>query len=466
MNYPLPTRPWSIAHRGASAYARANTLAAFRKAADLGADMWEVDFRVTADGAVVAFHDAELADGRTLNSLTRAELARSDPDIPDMEQVIGLAAELGAGLYADIKDAETAVPLLRAVQAAEIAPVILGAFDTSVVDTLREAGSRLPVAALVPIGADPHAHAKDADIIHLCWERLDHPEDTLTPDLFLRAFRDGKQIVLWHEEEPARMRALRDRPVTGICSDRPELVHPYVPTRGQPKGIVSHRGANKIAPENTLPALECALAAGFHIEVDLHLTADGEVVVIHDPLLERTTTGTGPVCDQTLAALRDLDAGIWLDPFFAGTRIPTLGEVFDLLDKYDGRAYLELKSAPPAPVLERVKAAGLLDRVFFWSFERQFLKDLRVLSSDARIMSRRQDYATLEECIDDYAADIVEFLPNDDALEIAALRDSGIQTMVAYNGDDEAVFARIQALQPDLVNLDQPFAFVRLLGRG
>lgn len=462
----IPSRPFSIAHRGASAYAPANTMAAFRKAAELGADMWEVDIRISADGVPVVHHDATLASGDVVCETSREALRAQIPECPDLSEVVALAAELGAGIYADIKDAAAALPTLHLLQDGAIAPVIIGAFSTDIVQMLKKAGSTYPIASLVPIGADPHIHAADGDVIHLCWEHLPAPEETLTPELFARAFRDGKQVVLWHEEDPARMAVIRTKPVTGICSDMPELVNPFCPPSEYPFGIVCHRGANSIAPENTLPALECALAAGFYfIELDLHITADGEIVVIHDPMLDRTTDGKGPVTERTLADLRALDAGAWFDPFFAGTRIPTLEDVLVLLQRYGGRAYLELKSAPPAPVLERIKRAGLIDRVFFWSFNREFLVTLRRLSTSAQIMARREDYPSLEETIADFDANIVEFRPTACALEIASLRGSSVTSMVAYMGGDIKMFAHLIALRPDLFNLNQPFAFAREVGR-
>lgn len=458
----LPHRPYSIAHRGASAYAPANTLAAFRKAVELGADMWEVDIRATSDGKPVVHHDATLADGTVLAELSREELRSHMPECPDLGEVVALAAQMGVGIYADIKDAKAALPTLFLLQDAAIQPVIIGAFNTEIVDTLKEAGSKYPVSALVAPGVDPHVHAADADVIHLCWEHLEAPQDKLTTDLFLRAFRDGKQVALWHEEDPIRMNAIRTKPVIGICSDRPEMVNPFRPPASYPFGITCHRGANRIAPENSLPALECALAAGFdYIEVDLHITADDKIVVIHDPLLDRTTNGSGAVSEQTLEQLRALDAGTWFDPFFAGCRIPTLDEVLALLRRYDGRAYLELKSAPPKPVLEQVIRAGMLDRVFFWSFNRDFLTELRLLSAEARIMARREDYPSLEDALSDYDADLIEFRPDAEVHEIAALRGSTVRTMVAYMGSDPKVFDHILSLRPDLFNLNHPFTFSR-----
>ena len=460
METPFPLRPLSIAHRGASAYAPGNTIQAFRKAAILGADMWEVDIRATLDGVPVVFHDAALADGQLVATLTRDELRELCPECPDLAEVIALAVEESTGIYADIKDKDAALAAYDLLSDAKVSPVIIGAFDPEIVRLLNDAGSSYPVAGLVPVGVDPHEHARDADVIHLCWEHMDRPQDGLSHEFFLRAFSDGKGVVLWHEEDPARMTDLRTKPVIGICSDMPELVKPFLPSAEYPFGIVCHRGANKIAPENTLPALECALAAGFsHIEVDLHVTTDGHIVVIHDTTLQRTTSGEGTVAGKTLEELRTLDAGSWFDPFFDGTKIPMLTEVLDLLERYDGKAYLELKSAPPGPVLDMVVNRGLLDRVFFWSFNRDYLVELRRICPEATIMSRRMDYPTLGEALRDYDADIIEFRPDDDPMELASLRGSAVRTMIAYSGGQQDIFDRMIDMRPDMFNLDQPFEF-------
>ena len=76
-------------------------------------------------------------------------------------------------------------------------------------------------------------------------------------------------------------------------------------------------------------------------------------------------------------------------------------------------------------------------------------------------MARRMDYPTLEETMTDFDANIIEFRPGDDPLEIAALRGSGLQSMVAYNGNDEEVFGQLLCMKPDLFNLNRPFEFTR-----
>ncbi len=92
----------------------------------------------------------------------------------------------------------------------------------------------------------------------------------------------------------------------------------------------AHRGASHEAPANTLAAFLLAAELGADgIELDVHLSRDGEIVVIHDFDLQATTDGQGPVGARTLAELKELDAGGWFDPVFAGEQIPTLQEVID-----------------------------------------------------------------------------------------------------------------------------------------
>jgi len=96
--------------------------------------------------------------------------------------------------------------------------------------------------------------------------------------------------------------------------------------------IYGHRGASAYAPENTLAAFRLALTQGADgIELDAKLSADREVVVIHDQTVDRTTDGRGRVNALELNALKKLDAGAWKGPAFQGETIPTLAEVFETL---------------------------------------------------------------------------------------------------------------------------------------
>jgi glycerophosphoryl diester phosphodiesterase len=128
----------------------------------------------------------------------------------------------------------------------------------------------------------------------------------------------------------------------------------------------AHRGDQKAAPENTIPAFESAVRKkAAQIELDVHLSKDGELVIIHDATLNRTTDGTGPVADRTLAELRALDAGSWFSPAFAGTKIPTLREALDVIP-HDILVNVHLKNAPgvAAGSAKLIAAMERLDHCF------------------------------------------------------------------------------------------------------
>lgn len=93
--------------------------------------------------------------------------------------------------------------------------------------------------------------------------------------------------------------------------------------------IIAHRGDRVHAPENTLPAFELALQSGAAmLELDLTLSKDREIVIIHDETLDRTTNGKGKISDCTLSELKSLDAGSWFGEDFKGVQIPTLRDLF------------------------------------------------------------------------------------------------------------------------------------------
>ncbi len=147
--------------------------------------------------------------------------------------------------------------------------------------------------------------------------------------------------------------------------------------------VVAHRGNSSVAPQNTLAALESAWRAQAHaVEIDVQLSADGEVVVIHDDTVDATTDGTGAVGAMSLADLRALDAGVTFSTAYAGQRVPTFAEVLGLLAARPGTdLLLELKASWAADdarrVTDAVDAAGLADRVVVQSFHPETVAALR-----------------------------------------------------------------------------------------
>jgi len=109
--------------------------------------------------------------------------------------------------------------------------------------------------------------------------------------------------------------------------------------------IFAHRGASAYAPENTWAAFQKAMemnAGG--IEIDVHLSKDGHVVICHDEKVDRVSNGTGLVKDKTLDELKSLDFGSWFGKEFAGEQILTLDEFLKLIEDWDGILNVELKS--------------------------------------------------------------------------------------------------------------------------
>ena len=143
---------------------------------------------------------------------------------------------------------------------------------------------------------------------------------------------------------------------------------------------IAHRGASMIAPENTLAAFSKAIEIGMDaIELDLHGTVDGEVVVIHDSSLDRTTNLRGPVNQTTLETIKQADAGSWFNPQFAGEPVPTLAEALEFItDKT--MAVLEIKdSLISEAVVEKVCEMNVLERIVIISFHISVLESVRQL---------------------------------------------------------------------------------------
>lgn len=156
--------------------------------------------------------------------------------------------------------------------------------------------------------------------------------------------------------------------------------------------IIAHRGASALAPENTLPAFAAAIAQGADgIELDVQMTRDGEVVVIHDETVGRTTDGRGRVSDLTLDALRRLDAGSWFNRAYprrarseyVGLKVPTLDEVLAMVRPTPLILCIELKPQRErvaqmiGATLSAVRKAEMDDRVVYASFDHELMKQLK-----------------------------------------------------------------------------------------
>ena len=225
-----------IGHRGASAHAPENTLAAIRKAAELGAHMVELDVRMSADDVPVLAHDADVdvpGRGRVpIQSLTAAQLAAVTDDyetaIPRLDDALARCRQLGLGPYLEIKEGAAVEPTVAMLSGRDLGKYsVIGSFNPAWV---ARASDRAPhIATSILFGAfeaDPIALARGcgARYVHPCWERHEAPHTLLTPEWLAAVRRADLGVVCWHEERPAVLDALLRLGVAGICTDRLDVL--------------------------------------------------------------------------------------------------------------------------------------------------------------------------------------------------------------------------------------------------
>ena len=237
-----------IAHRGASAYAQENSPESLKVAAELGADMVEIDIRVTADDAPVVTHDSSLKrvygiDGGvsdySLDELRR--LTAGAGAINSFAEALDLCRGSGLGIYLDIKQLSqgAARTIFEALDAQHYwKQVIFGSFRPDYLADIKSACPQAQTSILfnaVNIDAVKLAQAVGADFVHPCWEnRAEQPHRLLTPEWIAAVRAADLGIVCWHEERPAEIAALKALGVDAICSDKPELLRD-IPAAGTEK---------------------------------------------------------------------------------------------------------------------------------------------------------------------------------------------------------------------------------------
>jgi glycerophosphoryl diester phosphodiesterase len=248
---------------------------------------------------------------------------------------------------------------------------------------------------------------------------------------------------------------------------------------------LAHRGASARAPENTLEAFRAAVEAGAGgLELDVHMTLDGEIVVIHDPTVDRTTNGSGDVAQMTLGEIQALDAGYRFSPDgdstypYRGLRVPRLAEVYE---EFPGvPVNIEIKRAQPGveeAVLEVIRDAGAASRTLVASNRHEVVRRFRRISggSISTAASRREiaHFYVLSrlrlERLYRPAYDALQVPPEHRGMKVVtprfleAAHDRGVRVDVwTINEPDE--MRRMLDLGADGVMTDCPEELVRVLG--
>ena len=203
--------------------------------------------------------------------------------------------------------------------------------------------------------------------------------------------------------------------------------------------ILGHRGANRRAPQNTLPAFQAAIAEGADgVEFDVQMSSDGVLVICHNFTVDETSNGSGFVNELTFEEMRSLDFGSWFSEEFAGTKIPTLEETLDCVKDME-ILNVEIKhpSKNRVEVVQKtydlVKEKGLLEKTIFSSFDFDVLTILKQI--DSEVCCGLLYDPVPEECFDR-----------------RLLRNEFLQVAAEYRGD---------ALHPHYLLTNFPKAYVR-----
>lgn len=218
--------------------------------------------------------------------------------------------------------------------------------------------------------------------------------------------------------------------------------------------VIAHRGASGHAPESTMAAYQLAYEWGVdYLELDVQITADGELVVFHDDAIDRTSSGEGKINDHTLEELKALDTGSWFneanavkaDADFEGAQILTLDELFERFG-HDARYYIETKSPQLNPgleeaLIESLEAHDMIEtgRVLVQSFEQDSLLKIRELNENVPLIqlvwyhTSEEDAAQLQEWTG-VTPGPVEI--TDEDFQAIAEYAAGIGTNVTYDGND------------------------------
>lgn len=222
----------------------------------------------------------------------------------------------------------------------------------------------------------------------------------------------------------------------------------------------AHRGDVGAAPENTLPALASAVRKGAEqIEFDLQLTRDGALVLMHDATLTRTTGAEGEVGDYSLSELKNLDAGSWFGPGFAGTRIPTFQEALEVIPRTI-LCNCHLKGGPEvgAAAARILQEMNRLDHCFLAATVEQ-AEEARKIAPEIRICNMTRQTAPhttyVEETIR-MRCEFIQLLGSKENLKetVSRLHDHGV-TVNFYHGNTEADIRTLRDAGVDYILTDE-----------
>jgi glycerophosphoryl diester phosphodiesterase len=469
-----------MAHRGESGQAPGNTRPALDRCVEDGLEWAEVDVRLTKDGQHVLARGESLKTGAGAGLVvaehTLTELKELDLGAPFAARYAGLhlltlqeVFDLAKGKLNLCLDCKAVNPeqLARQILAAGMQRQVLVYDRLEHLQRLRAVASG-QVALMAKWRADlgPPGWAQSN---HLDAVEID--ADAVTAEN-CRAFHalgikvETKNLGQWDNETfwTSSIAAGADM----IQTDLPEEVFAHalwLRVKGRPVRFSLHRGANRYAPENTLPAFEKAIRLGADfVEFDVRTTSDGKFFILHDATLDGKTDGLGYIVNTPSSVISTLSAGVKFGRPYASVGLPTLD---DFMKNVAGKVdlYFDAKAIAPEALVETLTRYGVIERTVVYG-PPHFLAKVKAIDPRVRLLpplNSPDEIEALARELKPYAFDTEWKILSPDL--IARCHARGIKVFSDALGDHERVEDYLQAIAwgIDLIQTDHPLRLMRAI---
>ena len=476
-----PPRPFQVmVHRGESHQAPENTRPALQRCIEDGLEWAEVDVRLTQDGQHILSHDASVtdADGKSwkISEHTLAELSKVDVGAPFAKRFTGVGLlplvdcfEICKGrlnLYLDCK-AVNPEQLAREILAAGMEKQVV-IYDDLPVLKKEEAVAAGKIATMTkwrPVFGGVEWAVTNG----LAAVEIDPPDLTSAiSEAFHRAGIKVQVKVLGDWDKPEVWEQVIAAGADWLQTDLPEEILASALWRRVPKRPVRislHRGANRYAPENTVPAFAKAIRLGVDfVEFDVRTTSDGKFYLLHDGTLDGKTDGHGPIATTPSSVVASLSAGVKFGRQFALLGLPTLEE---FLAATEGKVdlYFDAKAIPPEALAEAVERHHMSERTVVYQSADYLLK-LKAINPRIRALpplGRPEQVDGLAANLKPYAVDASWNILSKEL--IARCHANGILVFSDALGAHETIadYQKAMELGIDLIQTDHPLRVMRAI---
>jgi glycerophosphoryl diester phosphodiesterase len=227
--------------------------------------------------------------------------------------------------------------------------------------------------------------------------------------------------------------------------------------------LVCHRGANRLAPENTFASAKKAIEFGAdYVEIDVRQSKDGVFYILHDATFDRTTNGKGLLSGAYSHYIDTLDAGSWFDHNFKGERVPRLENYLQWI-KGKANIYFDVKEVDINALIALVKKFKIEDESIFYFSDLNKEIEFHQIAPNLKLKINISSIAQLDTTVNKYHPAIVEVSPqniNKEMIEVC--HQKGLKVLVWAPGNDWDSYRKVQYLNVDMVQVDNPDVYTEI----